>query len=104
MPTYVAGYGSLMSEESLQRTLPGKQIQAHLGIGYRRLKRLLNDAYPKNPVPEVSSVQPYKHLVTQWYGEHPRLKATQIFERLKSYGYKGSYASVQRFTKKYYAV
>lgn len=81
--------------------LSGKQIQMTLGIGYRRLKNLLNDNYPKSPVPETSTVQPYRHLVSQWYEEYPHLKAKQILERLKSYGYQGSYASIQRFTKKY---
>ena len=49
----------------------------------------------------MSTVQPYRHLVSRWYAEYPHLKAKQIFERLSDYGYPGSYASVQRFTKKY---
>lgn len=81
--------------------LSGKQIQKTLGIGYRRLKKILSSVYPKSPVPQVSCVQPYRHLVARWYEEHPHLKAKQIFERLKSYGFKGSYASAQRFTLKY---
>ncbi|MFH0986207.1 MAG: IS21 family transposase [Candidatus Omnitrophota bacterium] len=81
--------------------LSGRQILENLGIGYLRLKRLLTDKYPTNPVPEVSKVEPYRRLLDAWYAEYPRLKATQIFERLRSYGFNGSYSSVRRFTGKY---
>lgn len=81
--------------------LSGRQILDALGTGYRRLKRLLAGDYPKNPVPKVSSVEPYRRVLEGWYGEYPRLKASQIHERLKAYGFAGSYSSVRRFTQKY---
>jgi transposase len=81
--------------------LSGRQILENLGIGYLRLKRLLNEQYPKNPVPEISKVEPYHRLLDSWYSEYPRLKATQVYERLRSYGFDGSYSSVRRFTRRY---
>ncbi len=94
-------------EESLKQTalhlvqvekLSGRQILEKLGIGYLRLKHLLNEQYPKNPVPKVSKVAPFRHLLEHWYAEYPRLKASQVYERLQSYGFQGSYSSVRRFT------
>lgn len=81
--------------------LTGRQILAALGMGYYRLKRLLAGDYPKNPMPTISSVEPYRRLLETWYAEYPRLKASQIYEKLKSYGYTGSYSSIRRFTQKY---
>lgn len=79
--------------------LTGRQIINALGIGYRRLKKLLAGDYPKNPIPKVSSLEPYRRILEVWYKDHPRLKASQIYEKLKPYGFTGSYSSIRRFTR-----
>jgi transposase len=79
--------------------LTGRQILGALGVGYRRIKRLLAGDYPKNPVPKVSSLEPYRRILEVWYKDYPRLKASQIYEKLRPYGYTGSYSSIRRFTR-----
>lgn len=79
--------------------LSGRQIIALLGVGYRRLKKILAGDYPKNPFPRVSSLEPYRRILESWYKDYPRLKASQIHEKLKPYGYTGSYSSIRRFTR-----
>jgi len=79
--------------------LSGRQILAALGVGYHRLKKILACDYPKNPLPAVSSVEPYRRILEGWYKDYPRLKASQIHEKLKPYGYTGSYSSIRRFTR-----
>lgn len=81
--------------------LTGRQILDALGVGYRRLKRLLAGDYPKNPIPTISSLEPYRRILENWYRQYPRLKASQIYEKLKPYGFTGSYSSIRRFTQKY---
>ncbi len=48
-----------------------------------------------------SILRPYERLIDQWYQEYPFLKASQVYERLKSYGFKGSYVTVSIWTQKY---
>ena len=85
----------LLEIEKLSR----RQVTRHLHISHRRLKRLLEG----RPVPErpkkPSILQSYRHLLEEWYRQYPRLKALQIYQRLKSYGYTGSLSSVERFTR-----
>lgn len=85
----------LLQVEKLNRA----QITRQLHIGYRRLKRLLDNqrlaVKPKKPSP----LEQYRHLLEEWYRQYPRLQALQIYKRLESYGYTGSLASVERFTK-----
>lgn len=44
-------------------------------------------------------ITPYRRLLETWYAEYPRLKASQIFERLVSLGFTGSYTTVKRATR-----
>ncbi len=43
---------------------------------------------------------PYQRLIDSWYTDYPRLKATQVYNRLLALGFTGSYVSVSRATKK----
>ncbi len=79
--------------------LSGNQIQQSLGIGYRRLKQLLQSDCQPSSMPRKSCLEPYRELIRQWYTDHPRLKATQVYERLKAYGFKNSLSAVERFTQ-----
>ena len=80
--------------------LSARQIAKALGMGSRRIKRILEGVGAK-PIPRVSIVEPYRNLIAIWYREYPRLKAKQIYERLKPYGYQGSYPSVASFSREY---
>lgn len=44
-------------------------------------------------------ITPYMRLLETWYAEYPRLKALQVFERLTSLGFTGSYTTVKRATR-----
>ena len=61
------------------------------------LQELSVPALPKKP----SILEPYRHLIAAWYGDYPRLKAKQIYERLIPYGYSGSYRRVAELTEEY---
>lgn len=97
-----------MSEESLvQRVLhlrqveklSQRQIAQTLGIGRKRVRRILDGPLEAASIPKVSVLEGYGNLISEWYKQYPRLKATQVYERLKDYGYEGGYASVARFTR-----
>lgn len=99
-----------MDEESIiQRVLHFRQVE-HLtqrqiaqavGIGRGRVGRILKGADLAKPIPKKSVLDEYIHLIVHWYKQHPRLKATQIYERLKEYGYQGSYPLVVLFSREY---
>ena len=97
-----------MNEESLvQRALhlrkveklSQRQIAGALGIGRKRIRRILKGKGTAVPIPKASILDEYIHLIAHWYKQYPRLQAAQVYERLKSYGYNGSYVSVARVTR-----
>ena len=101
-----------MNEESLvQRVLhlyqveklSGRQIAESLGISRKRVRRILEGTGSAAAIPRASILDEYNHLIAHWYKQHPLLKATQVYERLKAYGYQGGYVSVARFTQEYRA-
>ena len=65
-----------------------RQVAVKLGIGRKKAARLLSSCDVKKEVP-VGIINPYERLIGEWYSEYPFLRATQAFERLKSYGYTG---------------
>ena len=48
-----------------------------------------------------SLIHPFLRLVAEWYEKYPRLRATQVYERLKTYGYQGGYGMVIEYTRKF---
>ena len=99
-----------MNEESLvQRVLHLRQVE-HLSerqiakvllIGRKRVRRILQGDGSAQSIPQKTILDEYVNLVGHWYRQYPRLKATQIYERLKDYGYQGSYPSVVRLSREY---
>ena len=81
--------------------LSQRQIAETLSIGRKRVKRILNDSGSAKPIPKKSILDEYVQLVAHWYKQYPRLKALQVYERLKSYGYQGSYQTVVRLSRAY---
>ena len=99
-----------MNEESwVQRVLhlhqverlSQRQIARVLGISRKRVGRMLKGSESAASIPKASILDKYNHLIAHWYKQYPRLKATQIYERLKVYGYQGGYVSVVRLTLEY---
>ncbi len=54
--------------------------------------------------PRETILRSYEWLIESWYEEYPGLRATQVYERLRGYGYSGCYETVcigtRRFRKR----
>jgi len=96
-----------MDEESLvQRVLhlrqveklSGRQIAKLLKIGGRKVSRIIKGNDSAKPIPPKTVIDDYYHLMVHWFKEYPNLRAKQIFERLKEYGYQGGYGSVVKYS------
>ncbi|HXX35034.1 MAG TPA: IS21 family transposase [Thermodesulfobacteriota bacterium] len=75
------------------------QIGSLLGISRKKVTRILRGSQgPGQPKCE-SVISPYERLVQQWYSEYPCLKAIQVLDRLRSYGFTGGYTSVKEYTR-----
>jgi transposase len=83
----------LYQVEGLSLTQTGRK----LGISRKKVTRLIRqDDLQRKPAEGV--IAPYERLIQQWYKEYPFLKAIQVLERLKSYGYEGGYTAVTEYT------
>jgi len=75
-----------------------RQIAKKLGISRKRIQRVIHpESRRKTSRPTL--LQPYERLIQEWYGQYPFLKAIQVFERLKGYGFPGGYGTVKRHTR-----
>lgn len=81
--------------------LSQRQIAEKLNIGRKQVRRILGGSGSAKSMPKKSILDEYVHLIAHWYKEYPKLKANQIYERLKPYGYQGSYVSVARLSRPY---
>lgn len=77
-----------------------RQISQRLGVSRRRVSRVISDA-AMSKAESGSILRPYERLIEAWYEEYPSLKATQVYERLRSYGYGGSYETVCIWTRRF---
>lgn len=82
--------------------LSQRQLARVLGIDRKRIRRILKDIPPVKAIVKESIMGEYSSLVLQWYIKYPQLQMKQIYQRLKSYDYKGSYATVIRFCNKHH--
>lgn len=77
-----------------------RQIAARLSLSRKKVSRLVREE--KMVKPAFSSIlKPYERLIAEWYREYPLLKASQVYERLKPYGFKGSYGTVKLGTRRF---
>ena len=79
-----------------------RQIADHFGMCRKTVSRLIRTAgkLPDRPAGETL-ISPYRRLIESWYADYPRLKASQVHERLSALGFSGSRATVERATKRY---
>jgi transposase len=75
-----------------------RQIAQKLQVSRKKVSRVIRAQSLKKPARE-NLCQPYERLIRQWYQEYPFLKATQVYERLQSYGFPGGYGTVKRHTR-----
>ena len=78
--------------------LSQRQIATQLGISRKRVLRILRGERVSKPIRETI-FKPYERLVQEWYREYPFLRVTQVYERLKGYGYPGGYDTVKIHTQ-----
>lgn len=79
-----------------------RQIAQVLNISRKGISRILqNKGISGKQIKRDSIIMPYTNLITQWYKDYPRFQAWQVYQKLCSYGYKGSYPTVINFTRKY---
>jgi transposase len=77
-----------------------RQIAQKLRRARKTVARVIHNERVMRSFPD-SMLRPYERLIAQWYQEYPFLKASQVYERLKSYGFKGSYNTVSVWTQRY---
>jgi len=75
-----------------------RQIVQKLGISRKGISRIIRKESLVKP-PRESILKPFERLIREWYQEYPFLKATQVYDRLKSYGFSGSYGTVKVQTR-----
>jgi transposase len=79
-----------------------RQIAEMLGIGRMRISRILSKSENLcKPIRHPGLLDSYHQLIAEWFKQYPKLKATQIYDRIKPYGYRGSYPSVVLYTKEF---
>ncbi len=78
--------------------LSQRQIATQLGISRKTVLRILREDGVKRP-PRETIFKPYERLVQEWYREYPFLRVTQVYERLKGYGYSGGYDTIKVYTQ-----
>jgi hypothetical protein len=82
-------------------TLSMRQIAAYCGMCQKTVSRIIHaEGVPIRQVNHELITSPYRRLIESWFAEHPKLKATQTYDRLLALGFSGSYASVSRTTKR----
>jgi transposase len=78
-----------------------RQISRLLHMCPRTVSRILTGRERKRRAFPPSPLVPFVRLIEEWYRQYPSLQAAQIRDRLRAYGYTGSYRSLCRFTEQY---
>lgn len=78
-----------------------RQIAKELKVCRKRIKAMIEGSNEAKPLEKAGILDQYAQLIGHWYSQYPKLKAIQIYERLKEYDYTGSYASVVRQSREY---
>ena len=82
--------------------LSRRQIARELRICRKRVGAIIdNDSSGAKAIVKKSILDEYRHVIAYWYSQHPRLQAKQVYERLLSYGYTGSYPMVVLASREY---
>lgn len=77
-----------------------RQIARELRISRKRVSRIIKGNQWVRPSSDPI-LKPYERLIAEWYKDHPSLRATQVYGRLRTYGFSGSYPAVSKYTQRY---
>jgi len=72
-------------------------VAQKLGVSRKKAARLISTDNLTRKVPD-SIIKPYEGLIHEWYRQYPFLRAIQVHERLKGYGFTGGYTAVKEYT------
>ena len=78
-----------------------RQIARTLEVDRKKVRRILKGTELARPAPKPGILAPFMSLIAQWYKDSPHLMALQVYDRLKAYGYEGSYRTVVRWSHEY---
>lgn len=78
-----------------------RQISIQTGIDRTTVSKIINTNGAKIIIRKERLLDPYMGLIGQWYKEYPHLKANQVYERLKTYGFSGSCETVALYTREF---
>ena len=77
-----------------------RQIADLLGLSRKKVTRLIeNGGIVKKK--RAGMMDSYGRLIQDWYETYPSLKATQVLDRLQTYGYTGGYTTVKAYTQRF---
>lgn len=96
-----------MDPESINRVkhlyevehLSMRQIARELGMCAKTISRIVAGGSEHKKPSRTIIIAPYMRLIEQWYARRPSLKAKQVYDRFKEYGYTGKYTMVTIHTK-----
>jgi len=77
-----------------------RQIAEELRMAARTVSHIVKGYEPPPRQKKPTRIQPYLRLIEEWYARHKKLRATQVYTRLKEYGYKGGYTAVSIATRR----
>jgi len=77
-----------------------RQIAKKLRMARKTVGRVIRNERVMRSFPD-SILRSYEGLIDQWYQQYPFLKASQVYDRLRHYDFKGSYTTVSVWTRKY---
>lgn len=76
-----------------------RQIAKEMRMCTKTISRIVTGKEQQKKPRKATLTGPYMRLIEEWYARRPSLKATQVYERLKEYGYTGRYTMVAAATK-----
>lgn len=77
------------------------QIARELRMCHKTVSSIITGKPRPRKERKPSLISPFLRLIGEWYAKYPRLRATQVYERLKTYGYQGGYGLVIEYTRKF---
>jgi transposase len=82
------------------KNLSFRQIQDQIGISRKLVSRIYSGHWEQS-APHERKLDEYRSLIGSWYKEQPRLKAIQVFRRLKERAVDIGYTAIKDFTKSF---
>lgn len=77
-----------------------RQVADALGLSRKKTTRLIKRGQIVRKK-RKSILADYARLIEGWYETYPTLKASQVYDRLQTYGFTGGYTTVKEYTKIY---